>query len=390
MPIQQGGIMQNKELLIVGIDPGITTAYAILGLKGNILRLKSSKNLNLSSLTTEIVNVGKVIVVGSDVKYAPKLIEKFTSSLGARLIVPQDDMKIGFKERLTSEHKVNDAHQRDALAAAVFAYRELKPLIQKVNSSLKEKGLEHLSSDVHELTIKGMSISDAISMFEQLEQQPEIKKQKKRIREKIKKSQRIVDENLMLKQNNLFLQNEIDRLQKKVSWLEQHIETLSIQRSKDKLMVKDRKIQSQSREILSTKGNINHLVSKIGQLRSVISKIADHNYVITRKFKNLGEEVANSNLNNEVIVVDDANSFSEKAIGAIREKSIAVICKSTPSRALLEKSIKIIPISNVQVEEVDDIAVIEKESFEREIQKSKKDILFKIIDEYKQSRPELL
>ena len=57
----------TKEPLIVGIDPGITTAYAVLDTKGSLIKLKSSKKLNLSTVINEILQIdGKIIAVGSD------------------------------------------------------------------------------------------------------------------------------------------------------------------------------------------------------------------------------------------------------------------------------------------------------------------------------------
>ncbi|MEK6860977.1 MAG: DUF460 domain-containing protein, partial [Nanoarchaeota archaeon] len=98
--------MSNSELLIVGLDPGITTGYAVLNIKGELIRLKSSKKLTISSIIDEIINDGKVVMVGTDVKYVPKYIEKFASKFNAKIIHPDYDMKVGFKTRLTENFKV--------------------------------------------------------------------------------------------------------------------------------------------------------------------------------------------------------------------------------------------------------------------------------------------
>ena len=47
--------MDDKRLLIVGIDPGITTAYAVLDIEGSLIHLKSSKQLDLNHLISEII-----------------------------------------------------------------------------------------------------------------------------------------------------------------------------------------------------------------------------------------------------------------------------------------------------------------------------------------------
>ena len=41
--------MEDRKLLIAGIDPGMTTGFAILDIDGNILHLESSKNMDLKS-----------------------------------------------------------------------------------------------------------------------------------------------------------------------------------------------------------------------------------------------------------------------------------------------------------------------------------------------------
>src|SRR3989338_2158424 len=180
----------QKQLIIVGIDPGITTAYAILDLKGTLLNLKSSKLLTLYIMIEEIVEVGKVVVVGTDVKYSPHYIEKFAAKLNAKLIHPKEDIPVGFKTRITKEFKVRDAHQRDALTAALLAWKEIESLVKKVGEILKEEGKEHLFDEVLQLALKGMNIADAVKT---LEIKPQKKLAKKRIRIKVKKSFRLIE-----------------------------------------------------------------------------------------------------------------------------------------------------------------------------------------------------
>jgi len=113
------------KLLVVGVDPGTTTGYAILDIQGNLKKLKSSKRLNLSSLIFEIIREGKVLIVGTDVKYVPSFIKSFANKLGAKLISPEENLRIIEKKRLIGDLKVKNLHERDALAAALFAHKKL-------------------------------------------------------------------------------------------------------------------------------------------------------------------------------------------------------------------------------------------------------------------------
>ena len=195
--------MSNSELLIVGLDPGITTGYAVLNIKGELIRLKSSKKLTISSIIDEIINDGKVVMVGTDVKYVPRYIEKFASKFNAKIIHPDYDMKVGFKTRLTENFKVKDAHQRDSLAAAIYAFKEIQPLMKRVDEVLKKEGKEHILDRVKEHVISGLSISDSINRLETKPSEEE--KPRKRIKSKIKKSYRIINENQYLKKYNSFI-----------------------------------------------------------------------------------------------------------------------------------------------------------------------------------------
>ena len=51
----------QQDLIIVGIDPGATTGYAVLGIEGNLIHLYSSKQLDLNLLISETISHGKVI-----------------------------------------------------------------------------------------------------------------------------------------------------------------------------------------------------------------------------------------------------------------------------------------------------------------------------------------
>jgi len=51
-----------KELLIIGIDPGTTTGYALLNLKGNIIEIDSSKEYDLATLITKITKQGLPLI----------------------------------------------------------------------------------------------------------------------------------------------------------------------------------------------------------------------------------------------------------------------------------------------------------------------------------------
>ncbi len=151
--------------LLIGIDQGVTLAYAILDLNGNVLKIKSIKNFGIKRLIKETLYFGIPIVVGTDVSPPPAFIKSFASSFGAKLIFPEKSITVFNKKKTTKEltHLIKNEHERDALFSALFAFKAIRKLLTKIDYSLKRKNKLYLEQEVKILTIKeGIPISGAI------------------------------------------------------------------------------------------------------------------------------------------------------------------------------------------------------------------------------------
>src|SRR3989338_1965903 len=73
--------MGDRKLLIVGIDPGITTAYAVLDIEGKLIKTSSSKEFGLNQIISETTELGKVVLVGTDKSKIPNLVHLFAAKL---------------------------------------------------------------------------------------------------------------------------------------------------------------------------------------------------------------------------------------------------------------------------------------------------------------------
>ena len=159
--------MSNPKPIVVGIDPGITTAYAVLDLEGNIIQLNSSKELDLNRLVSETFSLGKPILIGTDKAKIPHLIDSYSAKTGARIINPSEDLKVDEKKDATKNLNFGDNHQMDALASALFALRSVRPLIEKIDKILDENKKSFLRDKVKALVLrKQISIKSAIEIIE--------------------------------------------------------------------------------------------------------------------------------------------------------------------------------------------------------------------------------
>ncbi len=113
----------KPRYLIVGIDPGTTTAYAALDLDGNLLAIRSSRQLTMADLVEELTRVGRPLVIASDVREMPFSVEKIRRSFSAVAYTPKSDISVEAKLEAARPFPYSNDHERDALSAALEAHR---------------------------------------------------------------------------------------------------------------------------------------------------------------------------------------------------------------------------------------------------------------------------
>src|SRR3989344_1995899 len=219
--------MRENNLIVVGIDPGTTTGYAILDLQGNIISLRSSKNLGLNSLLEEILKEGKAIAVGTDKAKSPNLVELFSTKIGARVFHPKEDLRVEEKRELIKDFEAKVGHEADALAAALFAFNRIKGILDRIDSYARENNKTAIKAKIADLVItKEVSIRESVDIIENPD-----KEESHIIKEVIEKEQlkqkdflrlyRIIkrqeNELALLKRQNHNLKNYSNSLERKYS-----------------------------------------------------------------------------------------------------------------------------------------------------------------------------
>ena len=158
-----------RQALIAGLDPGTTAAYAFLDSEGRLVRLDSSKKADLSFMLLEAAKNGDILIVGTDKKNCPSLVQRFAARLGTRIIKPEKDLTVREKNGLIRNFKVRNEHEADALASALYAYKRTSPLLRRINKVLRETGREELSDKIRKIVIrKGTNIKDTLKKLENI------------------------------------------------------------------------------------------------------------------------------------------------------------------------------------------------------------------------------
>ncbi len=389
--------MNEKKLLIVGIDPGITTAYAVFDIDGKFIHSNSSKQYDLGAIISEIIGFGKPVLAGTDKAKIPGTVEAFAAKTGARVVSPQEDLKVDEKKKMTVNINFSDEHQADAAASALFAYREMRQLLDKIDFFAARNKKQNIRNLIKELVItRKISIRSAVDIIEK-------KDEESKIVEKAV-SERAFSENDFLK-----LYNKLKRYEAEIKLVKMHNNNLKskifhLERNQFRIEKPkaDGKIQTDFREkrirflenvIRSKVDNAEGLKSLIRRYNAIISNIGS--YHILKKLETFGINefnFKNKVLNiqrNDILLVDNPNVASSSVIDMLKDKVFVIIHKKQISKKV-EASMPFVFVSagKLKIEEDRYFAFVDRKQLEME--KGKIGWARKIIDDYKKEKEQLL
>jgi len=180
-------LAKRRDHVVVGVDPGTTTAVAVVGLDGEVLDVISTRTADAADVTEWIIERGRPVVVAADVTPMPETVEKLRRSFDAAGWTPERDLPVDVKQHRTREEGYDDDHQRDAMAAAFGAFdhhndqfdriaakvppgQEVGPVVARVVAG--EESVETVLADLRD----DGSDSDEESDHEPAERSPEQKR----------------------------------------------------------------------------------------------------------------------------------------------------------------------------------------------------------------------
>ena len=160
----------KPRYLIVGIDPGTTTAVAALDLDGNLLHLASSRQMNMADVIESLYKVGKPLIIATDVQEMPYSVEKIRRAFSAIAFVPKQDVSVDTKVEMTAPFEYANDHERDALSAALDAYRQYR---HKFQNLIKRIPPGHDLDEVRARVIRGQSLDSVLGEMKVPVREPE-------------------------------------------------------------------------------------------------------------------------------------------------------------------------------------------------------------------------
>lgn len=384
--------MDDKKLLIVGLDPGVTTGYAFLDIDENLIHANSSRQLGLSGLISETIKFGKVLLVGTDKHKVPRLVEEFAAKLGARIASPQEDIGVDEKRSLAKGFDLDDGHQRDALASALFAYKSIKPLLDKVDFFVKENKKHGIKNEIKEMVVaKHISIKSAVGIIEKKEEPDKIMSKaliEKKLEEKdfLKLYGRLKDYERQIS----YLRNYSNSLKKMAIGLERAQNKENRAKTGNRTSdFRENRIKSLENALKAKERDLEQLRGLLRKFNKILSNI--NGYYILKKLDNFGAkefDFKNRLLDikkNDIILVDDPNIVSGEVIEFLKDK-VFVAVKKAPISKKIERDMPFVFIisKSLSIDEDRYFGFVDKKQFEAE--KNKIDWVKKIVEDYRNEK----
>ncbi|MBU0586627.1 DUF460 domain-containing protein [Candidatus Micrarchaeota archaeon] len=237
--------------LIVGIDPGIKTAYSAIDLKGNHVKSGTLKEADADKIVSEIAKIGIPSIIASDVNPAPSFVLKIAARFNVRTFVPFKIMRSIEKREIGG--KMENMHERDAFCGAIKCFRAYANRLRQIDSMNTELDREKLKH----LIIQGFTLANAMLMFEKKDEvksvndnQPIVKKEKD-------------SELIALALQNVNLRKALDAERARIEILENEIEKIGNSRYAERW--KDNEMRKLLQENKKLSGMLRALKKRIGK-----------------------------------------------------------------------------------------------------------------------------
>ncbi|MFB6208085.1 MAG: DUF460 domain-containing protein [Candidatus Nanohaloarchaea archaeon] len=336
-------MIKALDALIVGVDPGSTSAVAAVDLDGELKLLESGRHLAPDEIIEKIIEAGKPVVVTSDREKMPSKVEKIASSLGAERFYPGEDLEVEKKKELGEG---DNSHEMDASASAFNAYNNLQREIRKIEDYADEL-------DEPRAEVAGRYFSDEPLEPREEEEENAVEEENTEPGEPDREKKR--------------MERRIERLEEKVSRLKSELgerekENEKVREKLDEVRKGKRDEVIRDREIRKREGIIKDKNAEINELEEELEKARIRN----RQYRKALERLENGG---ELVPVVDARSEEIPDRAATRSDEI--------KQLLAEKGFNVKLVEELEGVELGDYMVVEEfpeKSFR------------KVIEEYRKSR----
>jgi predicted RNase H-like nuclease (RuvC/YqgF family) len=389
----------KPKYFILGIDPGTTAAYCLLKLNGKIHTLRSKKGLTRADIIREVYEKGIPAIIASDVPQTPHLVEKIASTVNAPIFTPKKPIAVADKNELAREYgnemKIHNAHERDALTAAVYAFRSLLPKFQQIDQLIRDEQLSVDRNYLKALVIKGSSINEALAKIECEESEPvETVPEQQPVEEEpltqerydsLKvKTEHLEAENKVLSEKIEDLQRLVEYMKFRESELSESLEIVS--RENHWKIKRDREVEKAKSTLKKTQREARSLRKQVDTLRKRLERLTGVKRLEMRgdmlavkvisHFTRESIEEFNKKVGlrkGDVVLFEDASGGGPQTAGILIDREVRAVVVDTPLShlprdELIKALIPVVDAKEVELQRVDEFAFISRSKFNQQLQ----------------------
>ncbi|MGZ0746976.1 DUF460 domain-containing protein [Haloparvum sp. AD34] len=383
--IEYEPLVQRRDRVIVGMDPGTTTAVAVVGLDGTVHELHSSRTNDTSDVTEWIVERGRPVIVAADVEPMPETVEKIRRSFDAKGWAPTSDLPVDEKLHRTREHEYENDHERDALAAALYAFDNHEDQFERITEKTPPR--HDREAVIDRVVAGGASVEAVIADLEgddgdgaddenagKSDQQPELSEEEqeiRRLRERVDRLTSHVDElegQLAEKDDRIEeLETELSdakreerieaRTRRSVSRLERENERLERERDEARERADD---LAGKLERLKELWKLDHSnVTDVAEGRDLVSVKPVEQFIVD-EIEATDAEYGLAK--GDVVYLRDASGAGREAAERLAETEPRVVLRSgtlpdVADRTLFEHGVPVAPADDVEIREIDELSI---------------------------------
>ena len=151
--------------LIVGIDPGVRAGVAGIDIatRQAWFTTLAAGTSSRSGIVKVISDRGEPVLLATDRAKTPEAVRRVAAAFSCRVWAPKRNISEREKFEVTRGLHFRSRHERDALAAALVAWRRYSKLFEEIDAKLERKNMAKISAEVKALVVKKrISIARAI------------------------------------------------------------------------------------------------------------------------------------------------------------------------------------------------------------------------------------
>ncbi|MEM0351064.1 MAG: DUF460 domain-containing protein [Archaeoglobaceae archaeon] len=389
-------ISKSRRYLIVGIDPGTTTAVAIIDLSGNLIKVKSQKDWKLADVLEFINSHGKPVIIATDKKNPPEFVNKVRASFNAILYSPKEDLTTERKRSLTMHYKFLNDHERDALASAIDALKSYESKFRNIEKRLPMGfDVDRAKAEIIKgATLKSLLEPPSVEKVEKKEDQEVdlfelIKKKDRKIKE-------LTEENEILRKQVAELKAEIERLRIRITTMADE------EREKIRREIHIKNLEARIAELVL---ELKKKDAEIAELREKLEFLKKMKLLefsgwkevkLIKKFTK--EELEKANVEEgDIVYIEDASGGSKNCAELLCRKKIKAAIVNGEMSHVAREVFDNFGIPRIKREEVEmivgnEVAFVGRnfdEVYQRkmeEMKKKKVEIIEKLFEEYKRRK----